>query len=728
MELGGFLKILSRHKLTLIIIPLLTIIITYFLVRNQPDVYTSESQIATGIVDKSQQSLSVNVQIAQESQIAQNFDNLIQILRSKKMLDQVSYQLMIHDLTNATPFRKPSKLFTQLNLDAREHALSVYTDYYNNRKALSLFNPDQKGLYQLLQSMKYDNESLLKTFAIYRAQTSDFIDVDFSSENPQLSAFVTNALTHEFITYYNFIIKDNERKAIGFLGQLVLTKKDTLDSKINQLKNYKIANRILSLSEQSRAIYGQIADFETHLAQAEKDAVANSAAIKNIDNRFNPRDRGYLESMMVPLNQSIVSVTDQLKEANQRYVQSNFDETYKNQIDSLQRVANEKILQSSDKYLVSPLANQQNLVAERLNLQIQYELAKNSVGSMQNELKRLNIELDGIVPHEAIVQQDESAIEIAQKEYLDILNKYNETSLDANYTGQLKQLEIAMPGIAEPSKKMLLVILSGIVSFVFCIIVFFILYFFDDTIQTPGELANITGAPVLGYLNLLTTSTIDLRRVWTGPNTNAETYQFRNLLQSIRYEIDNELGQNKVLLVNSLEAGEGKTFLATNLAYAYSLVNKKVLLIDGNFQNAGITSSVRSKIYIEDYLGSTTSWFETQPPTNKITVLSNKGGDVSLFEISTESNIVEKFNKFREVFDIIIIEASALSTLNKSKEWNKFADKILTVFEADKKIKGNQMVNVEYLKSLNGKFMGWVLNVVNKFNTDKEEPKSEGVL
>jgi len=50
------------------------------------------------------------------------------------------------------------------------------------------------------------------------------------------------------------------------------------------------------------------------------------------------------------------------------------------------------------------------------------------------------------------------------------------------------------------------------------------------------------------------------------------------------------------------------------------------------------------------------------------------------------------------------------------------------VFEADKKIKGNQMVNVEYLKSLNGKFMGWVLNVVNKFNTDKEEPKSEGVL
>jgi len=726
MELGGFLKILSRHKLTLIIIPLLTIIITYFLVRNQPDVYTSESQIATGLVDKSQQELSNNTGTAQESQIAQNFDNLIQIMRSKKILDQVSYQLMIHDLTNAEPFRKPSKLLNQLNLDAREHALSVYTDYYNNRNALSLFNPDQKGLHQLLTSMKYDNESLLKTFTIYRAQTSDFINIDFSSDNPQLSAFVTNTLTHEFITYYNFIVRDNERKAISFLGQLVLTKKDTLDAKINELKNYKIANRILSLPEQSRAIYGQIADFETRIAQAQRDAIANTAAIKNIDNRFNPKDRGYLESMLVPVNQSIVSITDQLKEANQRYVQSNFNETYKNQIDSLQRAANEKILQSSDKYLVSPLANQQSLVQERLALQIQYELAKNSVGSMQTELKRLNVELDGIVPHEAVVQQDESAIEIAQREYLDILNKYNQTSLDANYTGQLKQLETAMPGIAEPSKKMLLVILSGIISFIFCIIVFFILYFFDDTIKIPAELANITGAPVLGYLNLLTTSTIDLRRVWTGPNTNAETYQFRNLLQSIRYEIDNELGDNKILVVNSLINGEGKTFLATNLAYAYSLVNKKVLLIDGNFQNPGITSSVKSKIYIEDYLNSTSLNFAAQP-TSKITVLSNKGGDVSLFEVSTENNIQEKFDKLREVFDIIIIEASALNTLNKSKEWNKFADKILAVFEADKKIKGSQMVNVEYLKSLNGKFMGWVLNVVNKFNTT-EEPQNESVL
>ena len=719
MELGDFFKVLFRHKLTLIIIPIIAIIITYFLVRNQPSVYTSQTQIATGLVDKSQAVLTDNGTAAQ-SEIAQDFDNLIEILRSKRITEQVSYQLMIHDLTSSTPFRPPSKLFLQLNQAALEHALAVYTDYYNRRKELSLFNPDQNGLHRLLTSMKYDDESLLRNLNIYRAQSSDFIDIEYSDDDPQLTAFVVNTLAHEFVTYYIFIVKDNQHKAVTFLGKLVESKRDTLDSKIGQLKNYKIKNRILSIPEQSRALYSQLADYETHLEQAQRDAISTEAAIRNIDNQFKPGQRKYLESLLQPVNQSLVSTTDQLKILNEKYIESNFDNVYKEQIDSLQRIISERIGQSSDKYIVSPLSTQQNLIQERLTLQVQYDLAKNSIGSIQQALNRLNAELDGVVPHEAIVQQDESAIDVAQKEYLDILNKYNQTSLDASYSGdQLKQLDTAMPGIISPSKKMLLVILSGIISFVACVIIFFILYFVDDTIKTPEELANKTGAPVLGYLNLLSTTTIDLRQVWSDPHPNQETYQFRNLLQSVRFEVDTELGANKVLLINSLANGEGKTFLATNLAYAYSLVNKKVLLVDGNFHHPGITNSVKSKLYIEDYFKGTIPDFN-EYNLSKITVMSNKGGDGSLLEVNNEKTIREKFEKLKSVFDIIIIEASSLNTLNKSKEWNKFTDKILTIFEAGKRLREYEKKHIDYLKSLNGKLMGWVLNVVNKLDAADE--------
>src|SRR3569833_1539462 len=204
---------------------------------------------------------------------------------------------MIHDLTSNQPYRKPSKLLLQLNKQARAHALAVYTANYRARKQLSLFDPDQKGLNSLIESMKYDNESLLKSLSIYRAESSDFIDIECTDEDPYLTATVVNTLTHEFVNYYNFIVKDNQSKSVALLGNLVNAKKDTLDSLTSRLKNYKIRNHILDLPGQSGTIYTQISALQAKLDQAQGDAVANKAAIESIDEQFKPQDQKYIESL-----------------------------------------------------------------------------------------------------------------------------------------------------------------------------------------------------------------------------------------------------------------------------------------------------------------------------------------------------------------------------------------------------------------------------------------------
>ena len=104
IDFADFFKLLLKRKYILIGIPLVTIIITYFLVRNLPDVYSSKSRIATGIVDDSQQSLDKSNK--QESEINQEFNNLIQMIQLKKMVDQVSYQLIMHDIKGKDAFKK----------------------------------------------------------------------------------------------------------------------------------------------------------------------------------------------------------------------------------------------------------------------------------------------------------------------------------------------------------------------------------------------------------------------------------------------------------------------------------------------------------------------------------------------------------------------------------------------------------------------------------------------
>jgi len=117
-EVFKFLNLVRKYRLILIIVPIITIIITFFLVRNLANSYISQAQIATGIVDESQQQSVLIQAVTNRDQVAQKFSNLVEIMKMNRVLNQVSYQLMLHDLTSPNHFRKESKLLVQLNTGA----------------------------------------------------------------------------------------------------------------------------------------------------------------------------------------------------------------------------------------------------------------------------------------------------------------------------------------------------------------------------------------------------------------------------------------------------------------------------------------------------------------------------------------------------------------------------------------------------------------------------------
>src|SRR5690606_23617661 len=109
---------------------------------------------------------------------------------------------------------------------------------------------------------------------------------------------------------------------------------------------------------------------------------------------------------------------------------------------------------------------------------------------------------------------------------------------------QLRQIEQAEPGELQASKKMVLVIFAGLLSFVFCVGAFFILFLLDKTIRDPYALANKTGQPVLGVLPH-TAAIKDPEAVWMQA-TDPDTRQFRDNLRMIRLELDSLLPDKKI--------------------------------------------------------------------------------------------------------------------------------------------------------------------------------------
>lgn len=747
MEVSRFLDILKRHRVTLIAVPLLVVCITYMLVRNLPDSYSSKARLSSGLVDYSQQ-LLVDKDLQGEGKTNQAFSNLLQMLKMKKILDQVSYLLIIHDLTDPAPFRKPSKLVGYLTKDARKHAIDVYTEMYLSRQQLSEFDKDQNGLMQVISSMKYDDGSLLKKLSAFRVENSDFIDVGFESEDPLLSTFVVHALCKEFISYYTQLTKENELYSVNFLDTLLVKKKDFLDKRMTNMRKFMIDNHLLNIDNQTSTIYSQIAEVENQIQTVEKDVAANEGAIGILDQKINSTSRGgvYSEESNMTLNKEIVRSKQYLYQLIDDNSKSKHDPNGKVRIDSMKDVIERQVSETNDKFIISPTATKENLLNQKLNLEINQQLAKSSLRTLYDELAKLKAKYEALVPDQANIKQYEGDIEVANKDYTDILNKYNQSSLTYNTSVKLKLVQDAAPDGKQGAKKSLLMVVAGVVSLVFCLFVLFILFYIDNSIISPTELVNKTNTPVLGYLPLLANvSILDLGQVWGNKTENAAILEYKNQLRSVRYEIDNIIHIPKVIkyktqlridrkdsdnvaqspkLVNitSIKENQGKSLTAISLAGAFVMINKKVLLIDGNFNHPSITEMLKPKYFLEDYLTGKAEMPRAER-SGEFVVLGNRGLDVSLFELAHEQVIKQKVQELKSEYDVIFIESSALYTLNKSREWNMIVDNIIAVFGAGNAISVNDMQQLAYLKGMNEKFMGWIMNKVESQSKEKSRKK-----
>jgi Mrp family chromosome partitioning ATPase len=67
-------------------------------------------------------------------------------------------------------------------------------------------------------------------------------------------------------------------------------------------------------------------------------------------------------------------------------------------------------------------------------------------------------------------------------------------------------------------------------------------------------------------------------------------------------------------------------------------------------------------------------------------------------------------------YDYVLMEGPALNDYSDSKELIAYADKVIPVFRADTSLSQMDRESINYLKSINGRLMGTVLNNVQLKN------------
>ena len=715
MNIKEFLNLIAKYKTLIIAIPAITLFITYLFVKNLPKQYKSQAKLSTGLLDPSRQ---VAPDVPNYSgpdlliKINQQFTNIMDIMTMPKNMSILSYRLILHDLKNPRqPFKTQSDDVNALSDAERQEAIRGFEERLAKKQVLTPFDNYEVKFYNLVKSMGYDGPSIAKKLSITHEDNSDFITVEYTSENTFLSVFVVNTLSGDFINNYSLDLISNKNQSILVLDSLLQKKEAVMNDKNQQLKEYKIKNKVLNLDKQSQIVYQQIIDYENKKSQALIDLQSLQTALNNLNTKLNnPALDRYLGAELSTDNQAVIALRNRVQAANNDYIDGGFKPADKKKVDSLQQLLNQQLVRTNDNYVADPVIAKQTLVQRRISLGIDLDKTRASIKDIEDELAKLNAKFSTMVPFDAGVQKFERDADVATKEYLDLLNRYNQTNLDKNIGLRLHLEQEGVPTVAEPSRKLIFMALSAIGSFVICFCVLFVIHILDHSINNKKQLALATKGKVIGELNYIKSSQRDIDEIWKNAAYDKEHATYKNLLREARFEISNSLANDqKILGITRLHPEKFTIFSTVSLAYAFARLDKQILLIGdaemaSEIQKWNIPTNQSLKTVLDNL---------TLQKNNRITFLNSDLGGVSLLENKDNPSISQIFKSLKNEFDMIIVYLDAVNSVSDVKEWILFTEKYLATFMAGNSIKEKDKESIKLLNK-DEKFIGWLINGVKQ--------------
>lgn len=730
MELIYIFRILFRRKWIILAVGLTALVASFFLTLNRKDLYKSQAQMSTGFTISEEIKLSDD--IFNLPQIDVKFNNVIENITSPKVLNLLSYRLIIRDLSSDAPFMKPDRskwgkneLLKGINLEA---ARKVFIGKYDSMQLLRSNLRPEKQLLELLKEYDYDIETIKKYLYVARYQRTDYINIYYRSESPELSAYVVNSLLKEFQRYYDAFRRERSIESMVAMDSMVKKRKAELDEKINAKGRYLNDSVVSTLDPNLVGAnkLSQISMYESGLAEELSRVQSLTYQIEQINLQLQSLGESQQPKTEQGNNKEYFELRKEYNDLYDRYVKSGGnDPVMKAKLDDLQRrmrLAAPSGVPSTDNGNNFTSSQRATLTQTRIDLEGQLRSANSKIGFYRTKLGEAGSIISTASPEKSgRLEQLDKEVEVATLEYTNAKERLTLASNMEAGVSNFKQTLYGQPAVKpEPSKQLMVMALAGFSGIVLASLVFIFLAYIDQTIKTPVQFQRMTGLSLLGTVNYVDLKAANLKEQVTQVEVGDvhRNNSFRELLRKLRYEI--EISGKRVILFTSTEPQQGKTTLLQALAFSLSLSKKKVLLIDTNFCNNDLTVYNDAKPTLEEYSAAGLNINSdavrnliTNTGVENVDIIGCRGGDYTPTEILPKDHLLNHLQEFLHSYDYILMEGAPLNGFTDTKELAQYSEGIVAIFSATSEIKPADKESIKYFKTVKGKFLGAVLNKVD---------------
>lgn len=571
-------RFLYKIRWYLIILPLIALIIAWFMTRNMERVYDANTTIYTGMItgynlEGGTGSAGGNSQT--------NITNLMLLMTTDVTIHEVSLRLFARCMMYGNPSKDnnyiSSEHFRQLSatVPADVKALINHNSEqatYANLKAYERPSQDNYIFGLLNYHPWFGINSITSRLIVQQLQKSDIIDIAYSSNDAGITYNTLDILNEVFARQYQQLRFGETNDVIKFFEREVARLYKILTGAEDDLIRYNVSKRIINYGEQTK----MIASLDAGQQTSDNNQLMNYTTAKSLMD-YLERQLGDRAKVIRANRDFTDQITDisriQSRISNLRLMTSEGGEG--NIESQLELAKAEKMLQDrtarmkeltrdieAGSYSTETGVKANDMIARWLEQVLLLEKTKAEMSAQDIMRQKLDKQILYYAPIGATLARKDRHISFIEGNYMEMLRALNSARLHQRNlqmtTAKLRVLNPPMfPMNAQPTNRLMILLGAFLLTFALTALYFFIIELLDRTLRDRMRSERITKVPVMGCFPK--ESTLRYRRF----NKTIADMALRQLSKSLLPHFKEE--QQNVLNLISTDAGNGKSYIAQEL-------------------------------------------------------------------------------------------------------------------------------------------------------------------
>lgn len=637
-----------------------------------------------------------------------SLDTEIGVLKSKTLIERIVKDLGL----NITYFVKNDLIYKEVY----KSEMPFKIHFFLNESLLNVLNTSftiisiSDSEYNLLDN----NGEKILTGSFGKRVTSDFGDIivtpNVIDNKDQKEVLIKISPLEEVAIAYNNrleITPDNPKSNLLKLklqDPIKLKAREILDSLVSYYNQDAIDYKNLIAQNTNEFLNNRIDDVSLELKAWDEgvETYKSDNKLSNIEYESNVNI-----ASNASINKQIAELTSQIKLIDYLidYMKTNQDDLLPDNLGVLNDNTNQSAIKYNnlilDRNRILKGANSENPIVVSLNGQIaslresidrslinQRSSLRISLNETRRQENKLDSQLFATPKKEREIKVIQRQQEIIETLYLYLLQKREENSISLAVTAPYAKVIDKAYGSSLPvaPKKIIVLIISLLLGVLIPALILVTRALFDNKIHTYEDVQTAIKAPLIGEIPKakLKNGIIAL----DNKNSSHVIESFRLLRTNITHLLSQQSKKSHTIFVTSTTTSEGKTFIATNLTASFSLLNKKVLLIEANIRNPKISGYLKLKSekglfhYLKETSVEAKDIVRHYDKYNFDIIEAGKDYDYST-ELLSNGRFEDLLKFARSNYDLVLIEAPAINVDSDTLMLSHFADLFLYIIKAD---------------------------------------------